>query len=42
MTTPKRAGRKRDNNEGNIYQRADGTWEGRATLAGGKRKSEYG
>lgn len=33
---------KRGNNEGNIRQRADGLWEARLSLEGGKRKSFYG
>lgn len=37
-----RTGRKRGNNEGNIYQRQNGLWEGRISLPGGKRKSVYG
>jgi integrase len=32
---------KRGNNEGSISKRADGLWEARITLAGGKRKSFY-
>jgi integrase len=42
-TTPKgRTGQKRGNNEGNIYQRQNGLWEGRVSLPGGNRKSVYG
>jgi integrase len=33
---------KRANGEGNIYQRANGMWEARVSLPGGKRKSFYG
>lgn len=42
MTMPTRTGRKRGNNEGNIYQRPNGLWEARVSLPGGKRKSVYG
>ncbi len=33
---------KRGNNEGTITKRADGRWEARITLPGGKRKCFYG
>ncbi len=35
-------GTKRGNNEGSIRKRADGTWEARISLNGGKRVSLYG
>ena len=34
--------KRRGHNEGNIKQRADGLWEARVSLPGGKRKSYYG
>ncbi len=34
--------KRRGHNEGNIKQRADGLWEARISLPGGKRKSLYG
>ena len=36
------AAKRRGHNEGNIKQRADGLWEARVSLPGGKRKSYYG
>lgn len=35
-------GRKRGNNEGSIYKRADGRWAGAVSLSNGKRKTIYG
>ncbi len=36
------AGKRRGNNEGVIYKRTDGRWEGKLTLGDGSRKSLYG
>jgi integrase len=41
-TERKRSSKKRANNEGSIRLRADGLYESRVTLPGGKRKSFYG
>ena len=42
LAGPRRTGRKRGNNEGNIRLRSDGRWEARISLAGGKRRSLFG